>query len=70
LVDDEDTARLIASSPDLCEALAGWIVVAAMNGAMVSEDLLDWAGKHLNGKPRTPAEVTYVAIAMMEGHVS
>jgi hypothetical protein len=60
-------ARLIAAAPDYEEALAGWIAVAATNGAYVSSELLAWSRGVLAGKQRTPAEAALAAIAKTEG---
>ena len=43
------------------EALAGWIAAAKVNGAYIGH-FADWAGPHLRGSPRTPAEATDLAI--------
>jgi hypothetical protein len=47
---------------DALEALAGWIAVAAENGAYVSEDLREWSSGTLRGKSRTPAEAARAAL--------
>jgi hypothetical protein len=47
---------------DALEALAGWMVLAAINGAYVSNDLLEWGNETLRGKTRTPVEVTRAAL--------
>lgn len=42
---------------DLKECLAGFMVVAKMNGAAISDEMLKWCVPHLTGKQRTPATV-------------
>lgn len=42
---------------DLKECLAGFMVVAKMNGAFISDEMLKWCVPHLTGKTRTPAVV-------------
>ncbi len=42
---------------ELKECLAGFMVVAKMNGAHISDEMLQWCVPHLTGKQRTPAKV-------------
>jgi hypothetical protein len=42
---------------DLEECLAGFMVIAALNGAYLSDELGEWASSKLKGKHRTPVQV-------------
>jgi hypothetical protein len=42
---------------DLKECLAGFMVVCKMNGAYISDEMLQWCVTQLKGKQRTPAAV-------------
>jgi len=57
----ESTEKLIVNAlnrhDDLEECLAGFIMVAGINGAYLPEDVKEWAKKKLEGKQRTPAQV-------------
>jgi hypothetical protein len=54
-------------APVLLEALAGWMAAAATNGAYLPDDMREWAASILQGKTRTPAEVTRSIIEQLEG---
>lgn len=56
----------VTGLPELVESLAGWIVIAQMNGAHTGE-FGEWASGVLKGSKRTPAEVTRAAIEAVEG---
>jgi hypothetical protein len=48
---------------DLRECLAGFMVTAKLNGAYVSDEMLHWCAKHLQGKQRTPVQVWNEVVA-------
>jgi hypothetical protein len=55
------------AAPDLLEALAGWMAGAAINGAYLPDEMRAWATAILQGKTRTPAEVTRAIMEQLEG---
>jgi hypothetical protein len=55
------------AAPDLLEALAGWMAAAAIKGVYLPEEMREWAASILQGKTRTPAEVTRSIMDQLEG---
>lgn len=45
------------SAADLEECLAGFMLVARMNGAYLDDEMIEWCRTKLEGKQRTPVEV-------------